>query len=104
MAKYLPTIMDAMAAAYSRKFSLAELKDVRAFAESPSGRIYFSSAVSVMGDPAVQKVTADMMTDAQQSVKARTDAFKDKLVAYIKDHPAAADELKAMAESSGSAK
>lgn len=94
----LPGMMDAMALAYSRQFSLAELKDVHAFAETPSGRSFLSHMTSILGDPAVQKVTRDMMVEAQQTAKSSVATFKAKLIAYLKDHPDAAKQLQAFAE------
>jgi len=102
MSRHMPAMMDAMAAAYSHMFSLAELKDIRRFAESPTGHAYFSRMPNILSDPAVQKVSTDMIADAQQSVKARAEDFKDKVAAYVKAHPEAADELKAMGQSNAS--
>jgi hypothetical protein len=102
MSRHLPAMMDAMAAAYSHMFTLAELKDIHAFAESPTGRIYFSRMPNILSDPVVQKVSGEMMADAQQSMKGQASAFKDKIAAYVKAHPEAADELKAMGQSKAS--
>jgi hypothetical protein len=102
MARHMPAMMDAMAAAYSHMFSLAELKDIHTFAVSPSGRTYFSHMTSILGDPAVQKVTSDMIADAQSSAKTDALEFKDKVEAYVKAHPKAGDELKALGEAKAS--
>jgi hypothetical protein len=102
MTRHMPAMMDAMAAAYSHMFSLAELKDIHAFAMSPSGHTYFSHMMSILGDPAVQKVTGEMIADAQSSAKAQAVQFKDKVEAYVKAHPKAGDELKALGEAKAS--
>ena len=91
--RHLPAMTDAMAVAYTHQFSLAELKDIHAFALSPSGKDYFSHAVTVVGDPAVLKVNAEMIADAQQAAKASVGEFKEKVVAYLKAHPDAAAQL-----------
>lgn len=98
IARHLPAITEAMAIAYAHQFSLAELKDIHAFALSPSGRDYFSHVMTVVGDPAVKKVTIEMMADAQGALKPAVASFKDKVVAYLKDHPDAAAQLQSIAQ------
>src|SRR5690606_10775689 len=39
---HLPKILEATATAYTNEFDLAELRDIRAFSETPSGRRYLS--------------------------------------------------------------
>jgi hypothetical protein len=58
MLKRLPVQMEAMAGAYTREFSLAELKDVHVFALTPSGRHYLSKSLSIIGDPEGPRPTA----------------------------------------------
>ena len=96
--RHLPAITDAMAVAYTHQFSLAELKDIHAFALSPSGSDYFSHVMTVVGDPAVLKVNAELIADAQQAAKASVGGFKDKLVAYVKAHPDAAAQLQTLGQ------
>lgn len=93
--KHMPALLDAMAVAYTHEFSLAELKDIHAFALTPSGRHYFSHAATIVGDPAVAKVNLAMMTDAQEQSKAMIAGFKDKVVAYLKAHPDVAAKMQA---------
>lgn len=101
---HLPTMLEAMAAAYAHQFSLAELKDIHAFAETPSGHLYFSRMMAILGDPAVKKVTMEMMAEAQQTAKNSVGGFKDKLIAYLKAHPEAAQQLRALGEAHAPAK
>jgi hypothetical protein len=96
--RHLPAMTDAMAVAYTHQYSLAELKDIHAFALSPSGNTYFSHVMTVVGDPAVRQVNADMIADAQQAAKASVVGFKDELVAYVKAHPDAAAQLQALGQ------
>ena len=96
--RHLPAMTDAMAVAYSHQFSLGELKDIHAFALSPSGGDYFSHVMAVVGDPAVMKVNADMIADAQKAAKDSVGGFKDKLVAYIKAHPDTAAQLQSFGQ------
>lgn len=98
IARHLPAITGAMAIAYAHQFSLAELKDIHAFALSPSGHDYFSHVMTVVGDPVVKKVTVEMMVDGQSALKPVVASFKDKVVAYIKAHPDAAAQLQSLAQ------
>jgi len=93
--KYLPLQMDAMALAYARKFSLAELKDIDAFAHTPSGRHYLLESTAIIGDPDVAKVNTSLVADVRAATEAMMPGFKDKLIAYVKAHPDLAAEIKA---------
>jgi hypothetical protein len=97
-AKHLPEQVDAMASAYAHRFSLAELKDIDAFAHSPSGRHYFSESLAIVGDPAVAKVNAAAIADIRSVTEALLPDFKDKLVAYVKAHPELAAKIAAEAK------
>ena len=96
--QHLPAMTDAIAVAYTHHFSLAELKDIHAFALSPSGSNYFAHVMTIVGDPAVLKVNSDMIVDAQQAAKASVGGFKDKIVAYVKAHPDAAAQLQTLGQ------
>ena len=98
MIRHLPAMTEAMAVAYSHQFSLAQLKDIHAFAQTPSGSDYFSHVMTILGDPAVMKVNSDMIADAQQAAKASAGGFKAKLVAYITAHPEAAAQLQSLGQ------
>jgi hypothetical protein len=91
--RHLPGMTDAMAVAYTHQFSLAELKDIHAFAMTPSGNAYFSHVMTVISDPAVKQVMMDMMAEAQQAARASVGGFKEKITAYVKAHPEAAKQL-----------
>jgi len=97
-AKHLPDQVDAMASAYAHRFSLAELKDIDAFAHSPSGRHYFSESLAIVGDPAVAKVNAAAIADIRSVTEALVPGFKDKLVTYVKAHPDLAAKIAAEAK------
>jgi hypothetical protein len=97
-AKHLPEQVDAMASAYAHRFSLAELKDIDAFAHSPSGRHYFSESLAIVGDPAVAKVNAAAIADIRSVTEALLPDFKDKLVTYVKAHPDLAAKIAAEAK------
>ena len=49
----MPSIMEATAQAYAREFSAEELKDMIAFAETPTGKHYLARGAEVETDPAI---------------------------------------------------
>jgi Uncharacterized protein conserved in bacteria (DUF2059) len=84
---FLPRQMDAVAQAYARMFSLAELKDILAFARTPSGRSFLARSSEIMGDPAVTAVNVEYFR-AIQAVKERvTPELSRKMEEYVKAHP-----------------
>lgn len=93
--QHMPGLLDASAMAYTRMFTLDELKDVHAFATTPSGARYLQRVVDVMGDPGVAKANADLIADAQKLAISMSGDLKDKLVAYLKAHPEVLEKLKA---------
>lgn len=95
IARHMPQIFDATAIAYTHEFSLAELKDIHAFALTPSGRHYLSRSAALIGDPAVAKANAALLADAQQIMKSMFPELMADLVAYMKAHPDVAAKLKA---------
>lgn len=91
--KHLPEMFEAMAVAYTHEFSLSELKDVHAFAQTPAGRHYLSRSTALIGDPAVIKANAALIGDSQQMNAVMLTEFKTKLMAYLKAHPDIAAKL-----------
>jgi len=85
--------------AYTREFSLAELKDIHAFAQTPAGTHYFSRTTAILGDPAVAEVNTEMMAEGQAMTQAKIAAFKPKLLDYLKAHPDVASKLQAESKS-----
>ena len=98
MYKHMPNLLEAMAVAYTHEFSLAELKQIHAFALSPAGGHYLSRSTAIIGDPAVTKVYVAMIADANETSKATIAEFKAKLIAYFSDHPDAAAKVSAAAK------
>lgn len=102
--QHLPAMTDAMAEAYTHQFTLAELKDIHAFALTPAGQDYFSHALTIVGDPAVQKVNATMIADSRTALEPAMARLKDKIAAYVKAHPEAEQQLKTLASAQMQAK
>jgi len=73
----IPGMVDAMARAYARRFTAAQLADMQTFFETPTGQAYVTQSMTIMSDPDVAawqaKVTgasiATIGTDVQQFVR-----------------------------------
>jgi len=99
MNRHLPEIMDSIAQAYVHEFSLAELKDIHAFALTPAGSHYLSRSSALIADPAVARVNTRIMAEAQALSRQMEDDLKAKIIAYLKAHPDVVKKLSAQAQS-----
>ena len=95
MQKRLPEMTEALAVAYSHEFSLAELKQIRAFAQSPAGSHYLVKSTAMVGDPAVAAVNTAMFKDVRAITDTMAPALRDKVIAYLKTHPDIAEKIEA---------
>jgi hypothetical protein len=68
----LPGMIEALSRAYARRFDLKELGDIRAFFETPSGRVYAASSFTLMQDPDIltwqRQLMTSQMADMQQDI------------------------------------
>jgi hypothetical protein len=94
----MPKLSDAIAVAYTHEFSLAELKDIRAFAQTPSGKHYLSRSSAILGDPAVAAANTAYLRDVQKASAPTLEAFKAKVIAYFEAHPEVAKKVAAAAK------
>jgi hypothetical protein len=94
----LPKIAEAMAIAYTHEFSLAELKDIHAFAETPSGKHYLSRSTAIIGDPTVAAVNTAYVRELQQVAAPKAAEFRARVVAYLRAHPEVAKQVLASAK------
>jgi len=78
--KHLPAMREATAIAYCREFTLDELKQLRAFSQTPAGTHYFSKVTNLVGDPAVADANKAYFVD----VKALTDTLQGELVQKLR--------------------
>jgi hypothetical protein len=95
MLKHMPDMLEAKTIAYTHEFSLAELKHIHAFGETPAGRHYLSRLASLNADPAVAKANSAMIADVRQLANAHKAELKEKNIAYVRAHPALAKKLAA---------
>lgn len=87
---FIPKQMDAMAHAYARMFTKAELEDVLAFAKTPNGATFLQHSIDVMSDPEVAAANTAYMKDVLALNQTMTADLKAKITAYMKEHPEAA--------------
>jgi hypothetical protein len=87
---FIPKQMNAIAQAYAHMFTPAQLRDIVAFAHTPSGKDYLQRATDVLSDPAVAAVNTDYFRQTQQISQAGAVELSQKVTAYIKAHPEAA--------------
>jgi hypothetical protein len=76
----LPGMLDAMAHAYARRFTLPQMHDMTTFFATPSGQAYLVQAPTLMSDPDVTAWMGDLM---RNSMKRMPDEVA-KLVAELK--------------------
>jgi hypothetical protein len=74
----LPTMLDAMAKAYARRFTLVQLKEMGVFFATPTGQAYLMQAPTIMSDPDVgvwmnQLMTRSMQRLPEQMAKLKAD-------------------------------
>lgn len=86
---FLPKQMDAIATAYARMFTLQELKDIEAFAHTPSGMAFLQRNIEVLQDPAVAAVNTDYFRQVTQISEQGGETLKEQVTEYLKQHPEA---------------
>ena len=81
MREALPGMFPAMANAYARRFDLRQLRDIRTFFETPSGRAYMAAAFTIMSDPDVAAWQRDVMARSMATMQQEVTAFAQKVAA-----------------------
>lgn len=95
---HLPQLMEANAQAYTHEFSLDELKQIHAFAQTPAGSHYMSRAAALVSDPSVVAANSALGNDARTLIQGQTAKLRSDLAAYFKAHPGVAEKVNATAE------
>jgi hypothetical protein len=80
----MPAMIDAMARAYGRRFTLDQLQALDTFFQTPAGRAYVEVAPTIMTDPDLLAVQRSMMTDAMTGLQQRLAALSAKIDAEKK--------------------
>lgn len=87
--RHLPKLLDAMARAYTREFTPAELAEIRTFAGTPVGTHYLSRSAMLMADPEVAEANGAYARDAMEVAATLRPELLAKVNAYITAHPEA---------------
>ncbi|MBW8783873.1 MAG: DUF2059 domain-containing protein [Novosphingobium sp.] len=87
--KHIPMLIDAMANAYAREFSLDELKEIRAFAGTPAGKHYLARNTALLADPHVEAANQAYLNEAMQQVRGDQGSLRAEINAYVAKHPEA---------------
>ena len=80
-----PGMLDAVAHAYARRFTDAQMADMDAFFQTPSGRAYIAKSATIMNDPDVARWQRDLMTGSMKSVPADLAALSAEIKALKPD-------------------
>ncbi|MDV3458849.1 DUF2059 domain-containing protein [Sphingomonas sp. HF-S4] len=80
----MPALIDAMARAYARRFTLEQLAAITAFFETPAGRAFAEQSPTILSDPDILAVQRKMMTEAMAGMQKRIEAFAAKAAAQSK--------------------
>ena len=83
----MPAMLDAMARAYARRFTLEQMRDVDDFFQTPSGRAYIETAPTIMSDPDVQAAQRAMMNQTMSGMQERMAKLVETLRAEAKKQP-----------------
>lgn len=78
-----PGMMEAMANAYARRFSVTQMAEMRSFFETPTGQVYIDQAPTVVNDPDVAKWQRTLMTSAMAKMPAEIDAMMAEIRALL---------------------
>ncbi|MEG3124898.1 DUF2059 domain-containing protein [Sphingomonas sp. GB1N7] len=80
----LPGMLDAMANAYARRFTLAQLNEMAAFFATPTGQAYLTQAPTIMADPDVGAWMNQLMTRSMQRLPDQMATLKAEIEALNK--------------------
>jgi hypothetical protein len=85
--KHIPALVDAMVQAYAREFTLDELRQIRAFADSPAGGHYLSRSTALVADPYVVAANQNYLKEATDLATSLRPELLAKVNAYLAKHP-----------------
>lgn len=86
-AEHMPRILEATALAYTREFTLEELRDISAFARTPSGQRYFLNLQKFQSDPAVAQANQAMFADLAPIQRASAEKLRMQVQEYLIANP-----------------
>ena len=77
----LPGMTDAMGRAYARRFDIAQMRDIKAFFVTPTGRLYMQQSYTIMSDPDVAAWQQTMMRNSMGRVQSDVAEFAKQIAA-----------------------
>ena len=83
MGQHIPALYDAMARAYARKFSAAELREILAFAKTPAGLKFLQSGSLIAQDIDVVAVQQQMFVDMTNKFPAHKKKTDAAIASYV---------------------
>lgn len=81
-----PALFTAMARAYARAFSYAELVEIRAFVGTPAGRAFMRRSSELLSDPDVARANTAYMAAAMAALQPLQAEFMEELRAWTRSH------------------
>ncbi|QLC22081.1 DUF2059 domain-containing protein [Parasphingopyxis sp. CP4] len=75
----LPTMMEAMARAYARRFTRREMRDIGDFFESGPGQTYLAQSTTIMADPDIAAWQRQVMAQSMQHLQTELPALMTRL-------------------------
>jgi hypothetical protein len=93
-AEHMPKILDATAVAYTREFTLEELRDISSFARTPSGQRYFLRIQALQSAPEVAAANSAMFTDLGPIARAASVKVGQEVEAYLATNPEVVERLR----------
>ena len=81
---HLPSMLDAMAIAYARRFTLVQLNEMATFFATSTGQAYIAQSPTIMTDPDVGKWMNDLMTRSMQRMPGQMAELKAEIEALEK--------------------
>ena len=77
----LPGLFKAMARAYARRFTVAQLSEIEAFFRTPTGRIYMAESMKIMSDPDIAAWQRQSMATGMERLPQELERLRKELEA-----------------------
>lgn len=91
---HLPRLFEAMARAYARNFTAAELQEVLTFGRTATGRHFLQNSTTLMNDGDVAAANNAYYGQLQQLNQQITADFRRNVTSYLQSHPDVAARLR----------
>ena len=89
IAARIPAMYEHLAIAYAQEFSMNELRDIRTFMASSSGRGFLSRSNATMANPAILQFYETVLEEGRRIADPMTESLRNELEEYGEKHPEA---------------